>query len=285
MQSKSCFQKVLVAVDDSEMSLHAEELCVMLTREFGSKVTAVHVIPEQILDLSVKSPTDIPKAALGEISEWFVKKGEEILKNVEAVFEEEGIKVETKSEHGDPAEYVITLATKDEFDLVVVGNRGETEAELYSLGSTAEKISRHAECPVLIVKEKSSISKILVGFDGSEKAKKSLKYAVQLAQKLDAEITVVNVQERRLFGPKPEVAQKVGNRILSQIVDELKGVKATQKLEFGNPAERIIELANKEDYDLIVVGSRGVSRTKRFFLGSVSDDVAHHSRCSILIVR
>jgi len=285
LQSKSYFQKVLVAVDGSETSLHAEELSVKLAREFGSKVTAVHVIPEQILDLSVKTPRDIPKSALGEISEWFIKKGEEILKNVEAVFEEEGIKVETKSEHGDPAEYVITLAARDEFDLVVVGNRGETEAELYSLGSTAEKISRHAECSVLIVKEKSSISKILVGFDGSEKAKKSLEYAVQLAQKLNAEITVVNVQERGLFGPKPEVAQKVGNHALSQIIVELKGVRATQKLEFGNPAERIIELANKESYDLVAVGSRGLSRTKRFFLGSVSDDVAHHSRCSVLIVR
>ena len=57
------------------------------------------------------------------------------------------------------------------------------------------------------------------------------------------------------------------------------------QLEFGNPAETIIEIAEKGNYDLIVVGSRGLSSVKRFFLGSVSDDISHHAKCSVLIVR
>jgi len=61
-----------------------------------------------------------------------------------------------------------------------MGNRGETEAEVFSLGSVAEKVSRHAECPVLIVKQKTRLSKILVAIDGSESADKALGYAVQL---------------------------------------------------------------------------------------------------------
>ncbi|HKZ93594.1 MAG TPA: universal stress protein [Candidatus Bathyarchaeia archaeon] len=282
---KSFFQKILLAVDGSETSLQAEELSVMFAKKFQSKVTAVHAVPEQLLDLGAKTPTDIPKAVLSEVSEWFVTKGEDVLKNTQALFQEEGVKIEARLAHGDPAENIITLAAKEKFDLIIAGTRGETEAELYSLGSTAEKISRHAECSVLVVKEKSSISKILVGFDGSEKAQIGLKHAVHLAQKLDAEITVVNVQERRLFEPKPAIAQKLGKRILLQAAAELKGVDARQRLEFGNPAEGIIELANKENFDLIVVGSRGLSRAKRFLLGSVSDDVAHHSRCSVLIAR
>lgn len=91
--------------------------------------------------------------------------------------------------------------------------------------------------------------------------------------------------EQGLFGLKPKVAQNVGERILSKAVEEVKGVSATKRLELGNPAEEIIQIANKERYDLIVVGSRGLSRTKRFFLGSVSDDVSHHAHCSVLIVR
>jgi len=283
--SKSYFQRILLAADGSETSLHAEELTVILAKKFNSKVTAVHVVPEQLLDLGAKTPADIPKAVLGEVSEWFTKKAEAILANTEAVFQEEGLKVETKLAHGDPADEIITVAADGEFDLIVMGNRGETEAEIYSLGSTAEKVSRHAGCPVLVVKEKANISKILVGFDGSENAKKGLLMAVQLGQKLDAMVTVVNVQERGLFGPKPEVAQKVGKNTLSQVADMVEGSEPKQRLEFGNPAERIIDIAKTEKSNLIVVGGRGLSRARRFLLGSVSDDVSHHLRCSVLIAR
>jgi len=281
--NKSYFQKILLAVDGSQTCLLAEELIVVLAKKFQSKVTVVHAVAEQLLDLTPYA--DVPKSVLGEISEWFFKRGEEILGNAQALFSEEGVEIDARLVHGDPAEKIISLATDEKYDLIVIGNRGETEVEAFSLGSNAEKISRHAECSVLIIKEKTKISKILVAIDGSENAHKGLQHAVQLAQKFNAEITVMNVMERGLFGLKPQVTQKVGERTLSKAVDEVKGANVTKRLEFGNPAEKIIEIANKERYDLIVVGSRGLSRTKRFFLGSVSDDVSHHAHCSVLIVR
>jgi len=282
---KSLFKRILVAVDGSHTCLLAQELAVLLAKKFQSKVTLVHAVPEQLLDLGVKTPADIPKSVLEEISEWFVKKGEEILRNAQAIFSEEGVEIDARLLHGDPAENIINLAADKKYDLIVLGNRGETEAEVFSLGSNAEKISRHAECSVFIIKEKTKISKILVAVDGSENAQKGLHYAVQLAQKFNAEITVMNVMERRLFGLKPKVAQNVGEQVLSKAVEEVKGISVTKRLESGNPSEKIIEVANKEEYDLIVVGSRGLSRSKRFFLGSVSDDVSHHAHCSVLLVR
>jgi len=276
----------MVAVDGSRTCLVAEELVVVLAKKFQSRVTVVHAVHEQLLDLGAKTPFgEIPQPVVKEITEWFVQKGEEVLRNTQALFSEEGIEIDAKLAYGDPAESIISLAANEKYDLIVIGNRGETEAEVFSLGSNAEKISRHAECSVLIVKEKTKISKILAAIDGSENANKALQQAVQLAQKLDAEVTVVNVMECGLFGLKPKVAQDVGERILSKAMDEAKVVKVTKRFEFGNPAEKIIEIANKENYSLIVVGSRGLSRTKRFFLGSVSDDVSHHAHCSVLIVR
>ncbi len=106
-----------------------------------------------------------------------------------------------------------------------------------------------------------------------------------MAKRQKAKLTLLNVQERRLFGLKPKVVEEVGERVLSNAAAKVKGLKLTKRLEFGNPAETIIEVAEKGDYDLIVVGGRGVSRAKRFFLGSVSDDISHHAKCSVLIVR
>jgi nucleotide-binding universal stress UspA family protein len=84
---------------------------------------------------------------------------------------------------------------------------------------------------------------------------------------------------------KPEVVRKIGESILSDAAAKVKGLKLNTQLEFGNPAETIIEVAEKGNYDLIIVGSRGLSNVKRFFLGSVSDDVSHHAKSSVLIVR
>ena len=73
------------------------------------------------------------------------------------------------------------------------------------------------------------------------------------------------------------MVREVGEHVLSDAATKVKGSKLNTQLEFGNPAETIIELAEKGNYELIVVGSRGLS--------SVSDDISHHVKCSVLIVK
>jgi nucleotide-binding universal stress UspA family protein len=228
----------------------------------------------------------VPSSVRTEITNWLFQAGRKIIWDAEALFKEEGIEVDARVvEYEDPAETLLRVAKDEKYDLIVIGNRGETEVEVFSLGTIAEKVSRHAECPVLIVKQKTKLSKILVAIDGSESAKKALEYAVQLTKEHKAKVTLLNVGESKLFDFEPEVARKVGEHILSDAAAKVKGLKLSTQLEFGNPPETIIEVAEKGKYDLIVVGSRGISNVKRFFLGSVSDDVSHHAKCSVLIVR
>ena len=63
------------------------------------------------------------------------------------------------------------------------------------------------------------------------------------------------------------------------------GVRYRGRCEGGHAAEQIVRIACDEDVDLIVVGSRGLSEWKALLLGGVSDQVAHHAHCSVLIVR
>ena len=280
------FKKILVPVDGSHSCLHAEELAAAIAKNFKSKVTVIHVVSHDFLHAELELRYQVPPSVRTEITNWLFQTGKKIVWDAEALFKEEGIEVDARVvEYEDPAETVLQVAKDEGYDLIVMGNRGETEVEVFSLGSIAEKVSRHAECPVLIVKETTELSKILVAIDGSESAEKALEYAVQLAKKHKAKITLLNVGESKLFGLKPEVARKIGESILSDAAAKVKGLKLDTQLEFGNPAETIIEVAEKGNYDLIVVGSRGLSSVKRFFLGSVSDDVSHHAKCSVLIVR
>jgi nucleotide-binding universal stress UspA family protein len=273
-------------VDGSDSCLNAEELAAAIAKNFKAKVTVVHVVSHDFLHADLELRYQVSPSVRTEITNLLLQTGNKIVWDAEALFKEEGIEVDAKViEYEDPAETVLRVAKDEGHDFVVMGNRGETEVEAFSLGSIAEKVSRHAECPVLIVKQKTKLSKILVATDGSESAEKALKYATQLAKKYKAKVTLLNVGESKLFSLKPEVVRKIGESILSDAVTKIKGLKLNTQLEFGNPAETIIEVAEKGNYDLIIVGSRGLSKVKRFFLGSVSDDVSHHAKSSVLIVR
>jgi len=287
MEKQSYFDKILVAVDGSSTSIQAEELTAQIAKKFKSKVTAMHVVAHDFSGWKLRPKLfTMSETMVKEITGHYLQQGQSVISGAVMLFKEEGIDAQTVlDEFIDPAEAIIQEVDEGKYNLVVIGNRGESEAETFSLGSVADKVTTHAPCSVLIVKKGTKISKILVAIDGSEDAKKALKHAVQLASKFKAGITLLNVQQSKLFELKPSVTKEVGERILSEATIEAKEVKFDKKLEFGNPAETIINVAEKGRYDLIVVGKRGLSTVKRFFLGSVSDDVSHHAKCSVLIVR
>ncbi|MCB1174051.1 MAG: universal stress protein [Leptospiraceae bacterium] len=139
------------------------------------------------------------------------------------------------------------------------------------------------------------ISKILVPVDGSESSRKALEFAIRLARVSHAKLTLFEVVEE--FGPLPgyyEAAPPGKDRlkwIAEQRFEKVEPFLAESNVEWervvdeGYPADKICELAEKGKYDLIVIGSRGLSGLSRFLVGSVSDRVVHHAPCSVTVVR
>jgi nucleotide-binding universal stress UspA family protein len=146
------------------------------------------------------------------------------------------------------------------------------------------------------------ITKILVAIDGSEHADKALNFALDLAEKYSATITLVNVFQVPMFGYLGEQfaypallaeftneVKKAHEQILSKALKKAKELKPNLKistvLEEGRPSDKIVETAKEGNFDLIVMGHRGLGRVKEFFLGSVSDRVADEAHCPVLIVK
>lgn len=139
------------------------------------------------------------------------------------------------------------------------------------------------------------VKKILVPIDGSEGSKKALQFAVSLAKVANASITVLEVIED--FGPLPgyyEAAPPGKDRvkwISEQRFEKIHPILEENKVSWdrmvveGYAADEIIRVAEEGKYDLIVMGSRGLSVVGRFLVGSVSDKVVHHAPCSVTIVR
>ena len=125
----------------------------------------------------------------------------------------------------------------------------------------------------------------MVAVDGSVNADKALKFAVQFCQPFRAGITLLHVEEASLFELEPKRTKNVGEQILADSATKIKDVTFDTRLEIGDPATVILRVAVRENYDLIVLGSRGLSSVKRFLLGSVSADVSMHAQRSVLIFR
>jgi len=144
------------------------------------------------------------------------------------------------------------------------------------------------------------ISKILVPLDGSEYADKALDYAIDLAKKFSSEIILVHVVPTTaavITGPEvlgPSLLldlrkrlEESGHNILASGEAKTKeaGVKVTTKLDYGSPADKIINMVKEGDISLIIMADRGLGAVARFFLGSVTDKVSHHATCPVLIIK
>jgi nucleotide-binding universal stress UspA family protein len=117
--------------------------------------------------------------------------------------------------------------------------------------------------------------KILIATDGSPTAGKAAEVGVELARKVGAEALLLYVGEAAAGGP---VLDKAAETLGSD-------VKITTKSVQGNPADKICEIAEYEKADLIIIGNKGMTDTKRFLLGSVPNSVSHHAPCNVLIVK
>lgn len=277
--SKEFLKTILVPVDGSTSSLMAEETTAIIAKKTKATVTVFNA--RQQLELGYRLPRNVENEIIGNLEQ----QTERILSKARTLFMEEGVTVETEiSRSGDPANKILELS-KD-YDLIVMGAQGENEKDPYALGSVAKKVMRHTLRPTLIVKKVSALSNLLICIDGSEHAIKAIKYAVELADKMGSKVTVLNVQEQRIYNFSPKDAEKLGGQILSKALDATGKTKleADKKLEFGVPSDKIVEVAEKGEHDLIVLGSRGLGTVSKFLLGSVSDHVSHKAKCSVLIV-
>ena len=290
---KQIFEKILLALDGSHSCLRARELAASLAHEFSSEVTVIHVISHDFMHPELKAHHKLPSLVLQELDKSYEKAGKKIIQNAEDFFKEEKIDVSSKLFRAeDPAERILQFAKETQSDLILIGNVSESQSERFSLGSVSEKISLYSKCPVLIAKKKTNIRKLLVAVDGSKQANKALEYAAQLSQHYNAKMTLLHVEDVEISTLEPKLAKQVGEEILSEAASHArlalykeKDTSFETRLEYGSPAGTILKVAKQEDYDLIVLGSRGVSSVRRFLLGSVSADVSMHAQRSVLIVR
>ena len=224
---------------------------------------------------------------------------------------------------GNPVDVLLEAAESGgDATLLVVGSVGMSGARRFMLGNVPNKVSHSARTDLLIVKtdpprrEAGPYSKILVGTDGSVTAMSAVDRAADLAAALEAELLIVcafeppsDAELERMAASSGSIsAQWDADRSLRDVPDEFRwriagaaqaqdvlerseehaakhGVDAEVRTVKGPAPETLISIAEEEDFELIVVGSVGMTGAQRFKLGNVPHRISHHAPTDLLILR
>ena len=139
---------------------------------------------------------------------------------------------------------------------------------------------------------REEIKRILVPLDGSTSSEKGLSKATYIAKLTDAEITGLTVVviyptlASAVVNYKKYLTEKSEKMLNSAKQNcEKQGIKFTSKILYGKPSTKITEFAQKEKFDIIIIGSRGLSGLKRTMVGSIASATVQKSKIPVLVVK
>ena len=292
--------KVLCALDGSKHSRWAVDVLKRVPFPEGSSLLLVHV-----LDLArLRLPKDVGGMAEGAMKRARIMAeeiGRGLLERTKGALQSVWGPVESRIIRGHPAEAIVRTADRQKAELIVMGSRGMTDVRAFLLGSVSRKVVMHAGCPVLLIKKRVPVfGRIVVAMDGSKDAWAGVEYLMKMPLPEVADITVVSVVPplpidaieqpqtlasflEQLRTPLLKKARAVAQQAAERI--QKAGFEARIAVVHGHPSHEIVKVAEAERADLVVVGSRGLTGTSRFLLGSVSDGIIKYAPCAVLVFR
>ncbi len=278
-------QRILAAVDFEKQTEHVLAYAMLFARRFGASLDLLHVIDYLVT----------PPAYLARYIEEERKAAEAKFETVRRAIAIEGMPVTTSVIVGRLQASFETAVNKSGADLIVLGFVTHALRR-----SSSEKLVKSLQMPMLVVRgeraavpgEGAAIKRILCPIDFSDISMRALAAARDLADTFGADTDVVHVLpeslEKKMRG-RPE-----RERALADILAEEKrsfddflaraALKTAGFMERGEPHERIVALAKKNEADLIVMGARGLGAIKGLLIGSVTDAVLKSAPCPVLVV-
>ena len=285
-------RKIALALDGSDSSLRACEAVAIVSQGFKASVDAVCVLPHLFFPQGNRTPDGPAHASL--------EKAVAMLASFEGITAASRI-IEAKS--SSISEALINYVEEEKSDLLVCGYRGRGGFDRLLLGSVSSGLVSHCPVPVLVVRDgperKIAFNRILVGTDGSDNAWRGVALATSFARALSSKLTFANVLFNPLVsytvgaGEWLDEALKEGRAAAQNIVSKSQSFAKDNEIgsdtkvidDMYSPVEALTKLAQKGDYNLIVVGTRGLGGFKKLALGSTASGIVHYAHCSVLVVR
>ncbi|MDO5654654.1 MAG: universal stress protein [Flavobacteriaceae bacterium] len=273
---------ILAAVDFRQSSEVIVQNSIEMARKFNAKLYFTYVLPDDIKQEKVSSLVE--KAAL------------EQLEQISNQAKNHGIEMgDPVLKHGEYSENVILAAQETGANLVIIGSGEKKKGDSFPLGTTAGKIIRKSFVPVLVIKNNESlnqINRILCPVDFSEESSAALNNAIAVARIFDAKLLIMSVYTpfvQTITRIDPDEVNQQRNLEQAQELQLFLEKHTLINLEYeieirgGNPADEILDVINKKEIDLLVMGTTGKSGISKILLGSVAEKVTREVACSFII--
>ena len=276
---------ILVGTDGSTYGDAACEFALFLSARLKAHLTGLHVLDARMLEGPMLSdisgwvgaqPFSIQVQQFRELME---QKGDTVLKAFSERAARAGQDVEVRMAMGHPARVILEEEVGTE--LLILGQRGE-HAELIGdlLGSNVERIVRRSFKPCLVTPAAfRPITKILAAFDGSASASKALHEAIELSAALAVPLLILTVRTRQDDPPAEAIAEE-GLKLA-----RAHGCAAARFIVEGRPSAVILDTAQAQGCDLIVVGAYGHSLIREWIIGSTTAHLIHNATMPVMLVR
>lgn len=290
--------KILIAIDDPDWACIIAHTLFNLINKETSEIILLNVLETTVAEEEVfyASPEGFIKTEARKANFAYV----------ENFLEKNGFKYEFIFKEGDVAKRIIETAKEFDIDVIALGSHNKKILEKLFLGSVAYKVSRGCKRSVLIISNKVQAHearnefKVLLAVDGSEPAYYAAQTFHELIDAKRANVDILNatVPPQNVIPPEAyiytdiekikEEARKVSEDILEIAAQKLEGqeVKQINKVSVcGHISGSIIEYAEKNAIDLIVMGEHGKKNLSERILGSISAKVSEKSQIPLLLIK
>ncbi len=291
---RNLFRKILVATDFTQGAQWAVERAATLPVAKEGKLIVAHVLPEGI---PPKYRTKIEREAQRSL--------EDLVRRVSSAYRKAGradvavvpilqIRRQTDATYLQTYGEIIRLARTEAADIIVLGKHGRRVIRDLFLGSTAEKIIRKADIPVLIVNRKPSgpFERPLIAVDLEDTARSTIELALRSLGPEVTNIAVIHaytppyegfVAYRQLDAYASECRTEAMSSLQRLLESEQAKVFWDSKVKRGDPRNVLVREIGTHHADLIVLGTHGRSGLSRAVLGSVAEYVARTATCDVLL--
>ena len=286
---------ILLATDFSPGAARATALAADAAKALSAPLVVVHAI-----DLRASLPPEVPSSIAPAADAFSARlKARDALASEALAREAEraralGAEADARLIDGHPWEAAIAEAARAGAELIVVGPHGEggavraslPQAVEWILGSTADRVVRHAACPVLVAPHEGATASIagstwLVAIDFEHASRTALARAVGLARRAGSRIVAAHVAR------DAAQADQAGPKLRAMAKELAPGedVALETRVVVGDPVEQLTQLARETSAALIVCGTHGGSRLVQAVLGSVADKLLRRATVPVLTMR
>lgn len=272
-------KKIIVPIDFSQHSEFALEAASILAKKNNSKILALHMLEISEATL-INSDNDQHAKAV-----FFMKLAEQKFESFLDKDYLKGIEIVPIVKHFKVFSEVSLVAQEHNADLIVMGSHGTSGFSEIFVGSNTEKVVRHSEIPVLVIKNKPKsmeYKNVVFASDFSEEAVKPYINASKLLMDFGSDVHLLNVNVPGEKFKSSSEMETTMTEFLQKADGNLNRMNAVNYISDTSVEKGILSFAKKTNADLIVIPTHGRKGLAHFFEGSISEDLANHANMPVM---